>query len=79
MLNTVDLTVFDDIEAFDLPSEFDGEALETETDTKDGSEKIVRDMPDIFNKADVLGNFWRAWTGTDNDGIEVAQEGKEGR
>ena len=77
-MDGVNLAMLDDIQAVDLTAEFDGETLETETDTEDGSEKSVRDVPDVFDDADVLGNIWGAWSRPYDDGVEVWEEGKEG-
>lgn len=78
MLDPIDLTMLDDIEAIDPSAEFYGKTLETKTDAEDGSEKIVGDVPDVFDDTDIPGDVWRARSGADDDGVKVGEQGKEG-
>ena len=78
MLDAVDLTMLNDIEAIDPAAEFYSKTLEAETDAEDGSEKIVGDVPDVFDNTDVPGYVWRARSGADDYGVEVGEQRKEG-
>lgn len=44
--------------------------LEAQTDAKDGKQMRVGQGPQLRDEAHIGGNGGRAWTGTDNDGVE---------
>ena len=71
MLNTVYLTMLDNVQTFDVTTELDCETLETEAYAEYGGQELIVNVPDVFDDANVLGNVGRAWTGSDDDSIEV--------
>ena len=50
----IDLAVFHNIESLDMGTMLDGKTLKTKTDTEDGCQQVVWDMPDMSYNAYVF-------------------------
>lgn len=78
MVDTRDLTVFNDMKSLDSTAVLHRHALEAKTDSEYGDERVFRDMPDVLHYPDVFRIVWRARTRSDDDSVEVPQERDEG-
>lgn len=60
-------------EAAKCCSEFDSEALQPQTDSKDGEEMVVVQMPEVTNHTDIRCIVRRTWTGSDYDCFKILE------
>ncbi len=69
------LAVFHHVQPFQLSTEFNGEALQAEANSKYGDKKMIWEVPKLRDNTDIFGDFWGSGARADDDSGKMGKDG----